>query len=403
MVGVVLLTKFTLPHEGGEKAQRDFSGMIDYMDREEAIEHEIDPFCKVEIEKELEDFDMFSGMIDYMDRHKARSEESKDKGALFTNDKDRLTSEEKIDLKERFNAAQEKGSVMWNDVISFDNEWLKEQGVYSEESKLFDKQKIIKAVREATNDMIKQENINGFWCADIHYNTNNIHVHVATVEETPTRERGKRKGKTLGRMKSKVVNSITDQAEIYRQINDLIRKNIVDSKKKTKLSKDKEIKKLFKETYEMLPRDRRYWKYNYEKIKDLRPHIDKISEIYMEKYEADSFKELKGLLKRQHMNLQNHYGGDNDYYQNKIKDLHTRMGNAVLKEMKEYDKERREMIQKRPVYEQKKNTPLGRGSINYGLNRMKYALKNEYEEFKNQASYEELQRDIETSRHRHRY
>lgn len=403
MVGVVLLTRFTLPSEGGEKAQRDFSGMIDYIDREEAIENDNDPFHKEQIGRELESYDMFSGMLDYMDRQKARSGESKDKVALFTDDKDRLTLEEKVELKERFNAAQVKGSVMWNDVISFDNEWLKEQGVYSEESKLFDRQKIMRAVREATNEMMKQENISGLWCADIHYNTNNIHVHVATVEESPTRERGKRKGKSIGKMKSKVVNSITDQAEVYRQINDLIRKNIVDSKKKVRLSKDKEIKKLFKDTYGMLPKNRRYWNYNYEKIKDLRPKLDRISYLYMEKYQDESFKELKNLLKKQQKNIKNQYGGENDYYENKLDDLYTRMGNAVLKEMKAYDKEVNNIEKISDYRAQKKRISVRPESLHYQFKRLKHSLKNEYDEFKNQTSHEELMRNIERSGGQYEY
>lgn len=402
MVGVVILSKFTLPFQKG-KANKDFSGMIDYIDREEAIENDYDPFCKVEIEKELEEFDMFSGMLDYMDRKKARNESIKDKVALFTNEKDELTLEEKAELKNRFNAAQEKGSVMWNDVISFDNEWLKEHGIYSGKSKLVDTQKIRRAVRESTNEMMKLENISGLWCADIHYNTNNIHVHVATVEENPTRERGKRKGKTIGRMKSKVVNEITDQAEIYRQINDLIRKNIVDSKKQMRLSKDKEVKKLFKETYKMLPKNRRYWSYNYEKLKETRPNIDRLSQLYIEKYQKNSFKELKELLKKQEQILKDHYGGDNKYCENKLGDLYTRMGNAVLKEMKEYDKEVMSLSNKPPSYKKQKSSLFGYGSISYGLKRMKYALKSEYDEFKNQISHEELIRDIERSSSQYEY
>src|SRR5690625_7773322 len=57
------------------------------------------------------------------------------------------------------------------------------------------------------------------WTASLHYNTDNIHVHIATVEPHPTRDvmnvfdketntwreeyRAKRKPKTLDKMKSK--------------------------------------------------------------------------------------------------------------------------------------------------------------------------------------------------------
>jgi len=41
-----------------------------------------------------------------------------------------------------------------------------------------------------------------------------FHIHIATVEPQPTRERGKRKPKTLDAMKSTVVNQILNRGRL---------------------------------------------------------------------------------------------------------------------------------------------------------------------------------------------
>lgn len=87
--------------------------------------------------------------------------------------------------------------------------------------------------RLAMKEMQKRgDRKSSIWSAAIHFNTDNIHIHVATVEPFPTRERGKRKPKTLDAMKGKVVNNLLDRKQEQKQINDLIRNNMVGRKKK---------------------------------------------------------------------------------------------------------------------------------------------------------------------------
>src|SRR5699024_1701700 len=147
-------------------------------------------------------------------------------GELFTSSKDRLDGKEKQTVKEQFQLAQQNESPMWQDVISFDNEWLAKQGLYDEATHTVDDTKIRSIVQETMQAMLQAEGMqqSAVWTASLHYNTDNIHVHVATVETHPTRERmnvldkdsntwheeyrGKRKPKTLDKMKSKVANNI---------------------------------------------------------------------------------------------------------------------------------------------------------------------------------------------------
>ncbi|MGU9341191.1 relaxase MobL, partial [Clostridium perfringens] len=51
---------------------------------------------------------------------------AKKKGSLFTRDKDELNEKEIESLKNAFTVAQNRGSNLWQDVFSFNNDWLEE-------------------------------------------------------------------------------------------------------------------------------------------------------------------------------------------------------------------------------------------------------------------------------------
>src|SRR5699024_12186676 len=63
-------------------------------------------------------------------------------GEMFTSKKNNLTQSDKKTLKEGFKKAQENGSPLWQDVISFDNEWLEEQGLYDPTTHSVDEDKM---------------------------------------------------------------------------------------------------------------------------------------------------------------------------------------------------------------------------------------------------------------------
>ena len=141
---------------------------------------------------------------------------------LSTND---FTNEEKSKLKELYSKAHNNNSVLWQDVISFDNKWLEEHGIYDSKNHIVDEKKMKDVTRLAMQEMLKKEGLDksSIWSGAIHYNTDNIHIHIATVEPSPTRERGKRKLKSIESMKSKVINNIIDRSQEHKFINDLIR------------------------------------------------------------------------------------------------------------------------------------------------------------------------------------
>ena len=130
---------------------------------------------------------------------------------------------------------------MWQDVFSFDNLWLEKNGLYNSRTHELDERKIKNAVRKSIALSLDKLGItdSAIWNGAIHFNTDNIHIHVAICEPNPTKERGKKKQKTLDNMKSVFVNELLDSKEIYKDINNIIRDKIIKNKDTDIIKKDK--------------------------------------------------------------------------------------------------------------------------------------------------------------------
>ena len=298
--GVICVTKFC--RSNSEKFQK----YIDYINREQAIRTE-----------HSNEYNLYA---DYMGNPEKTT-------GLFTSEKNNLNPEEKKLLKEQYSKAQENGSLMWQTVLSFDNRWLAKQGIYDLTTHILDEKKIYEATRKSVSKMLKSEGLeNAVWSAAIHFNTDNIHVHIATVEPEPMRKKkeyiqyrtvekdGKRtrepvldrkgqpikKEEYVGRFKQKsievcksvMVNEIIQDRENNLKINQIIRGSIIEQKKSQPFIKDKDFAKSFLKLYEKMPDcDRKMWVYNSNKMFHLRPEIDQLTTDYIQKYHGKEFKE----------------------------------------------------------------------------------------------------------------
>ncbi|ELC8348944.1 hypothetical protein C4D34_05835 [Clostridium perfringens] len=374
MVGVINKVKFI--RNGSSK----FKNFIDYIDRSEATRKK--------------NFDKYSAYNNYMGNPEKI-------GSLFTKDKHSLTEKEVKKLKKDFDKAQLNGSNMWQEVFSFDNEFLEANGLYDSENRALDEEKIQEATRRAMEELSKREGFKDLtWSASLHYNTDNIHVHIASVEINPSRERGKFKPRTLYNMKSSFVNSLLDKQKDLDKINSLIRDNLIQGKKEMSFKEDIEMRKMVKEIVKKLPSDKRQWHYNYNCMQEVRPLIDNLTKYYIETYKKDEFKELVDRLEKEDKFYKEVYGKrkleTTTYKDNKIQDLYTRMGNTILKEIKEYVKEEDLKSQKKfenlqEKWERNKNIIITKQSISM----MKKSLNNDINSMKNQREYEKLQSSIE--------
>lgn len=380
---VVIKSKFIVSSEN-KNGKTSFKNYLNYMDRGEthAVKNE------------------FESYQDYM------SDKEKSTG-LFTKDKDKLDEVEKEKYKEIFKKSQEKGSILWQDVVSFDNEWLRENGILKDKS--IDEKKLQQATRSAMNEMLKKEGIldSAIWTAAIHYNTDNIHIHIATVQVKDFRERGKRKQSSIETMKSKVVNNIMDRSKQNEKLNDFIRNKVVKSKSEDKLMNlknrvvNRDMVKQFKKIHSMLPEDKRLWKYNMNGISHVRPEIDKLTDMYINKYFKKDFKEFKTELDKEVELFKKTYGDSKKaekYKETKMNDLYTRMGNTILKEIKQYDNRKNEIIKSGKQTKSGFQSFYLKRALNNSMYMMNRYMKDDLQSLKNQRAFEQLQREQEYER-----
>ena len=309
---------------------KKFKSYIDYIDRDEATRNH--------------NFDDFSLYNDYM----GNPEKS---GSLFTEKNDYMTKKEIKELKKNFELAQKNKSMMWQDVFSFNNDWLIENGYLNPNTKVLDEAKIRNAIRKSMAELTKDGNENELiWSASIHYNTRHIHVHVASVELKPNkenlkkdfRERGKRKMKVIKTMKSKFINDLRNRDEFYQELDVLVRDNMVGSKKEYSFMKDRILREKMLDMLKHLPKDKREW--NYERIKEAKPYVDSLSKYYVENFCRDDFQKFKKMVIEDRKEQLKIYGTPKDlsklsepHY--KEADLYRRMGNTIIKELKDFVKE----------------------------------------------------------------
>ncbi|HER0816501.1 TPA: hypothetical protein VJE30_001331 [Streptococcus pyogenes] len=177
---------------------------VDYTNRNEAVEIESD----LSLDKQsLEDLTQeqvaaiqesvpeqnlnFREYIDYMNRSYATEEQNEEWTAVFNQEVNYLQKSRVNQLKENLEAAYHNGSLLWQGVISFDNNWLAQEGLFDKLTGQVDQQAIKNAVREIMPKVIQNERLSetAFWWGNIHLNTDNIHVHIGLSEIESAREK----------------------------------------------------------------------------------------------------------------------------------------------------------------------------------------------------------------------
>lgn len=182
------------------------SGFVDYMNRSEAVDIDnelavstseqliddvgIDQLKKIQAEVPEQSLN-FTEYIDYMNRSYATEKQTKNKTAVFNQEKNHLTTGEVDQLKNQLETAYQNGSLLWQGVLSFDNSFLAKQGLYDMETGQVDQAAIKNVLRTAMPHLIKREGLSrdAFWWGNIHLNTDNIHIHFGLSEIESAREK----------------------------------------------------------------------------------------------------------------------------------------------------------------------------------------------------------------------
>ena len=148
--------------------------------------------------------------------------------------------------KKKFREAQDEGGILWQHVISFDDRWLKENKIIT--GGTIDDGRLKLATKAAMSELLKKEGMTGnaYWTGAIHFNTNNIHIHVGMVEKNVKRGRGKLKQTSIDAAKTKVAAHILDRRKSQEEISQLCRAQILDVSKSSTLTADfeRDFKKL---------------------------------------------------------------------------------------------------------------------------------------------------------------
>ena len=399
--GVVVVTKFCKAGSG------KFTSYINYIDRKEAVR-------TINSSK----YNLYQ---DYMGKPEKTT-------GLFTQVTNDLSETETENLKNIFEKAQENDSLMWQTVISFDNRWLEKNGLYDSETQILDEQSIKSIARNAVNKMLESEGLeHAVWSGAIHYNTDNIHVHIAAVEPEPMREKkeyiqyqyrnvdgkkirepmrdalgnlvkkeeykGRFRQSSINSCRRSIVNEILHEKESNEQINSIIRGSIVDQKQKHPLSRDRKLKQEFIRLYQKMPDcNRNMWNYNNPVMASVRNDLDDLSTHYLNEYHREEFDELKTRIRAQSEKYEEAYGSTGKTYEEgKMKDLYTRLGNAILKEVRRFDAEQKEMVSRENQQKYTKQVAGGM-SLASAVNRMRKGLKSEWEKARNEQEHERMMR-----------
>lgn len=388
--------------------EKGFAGYIDYEDRTDA-----------QNQNPAEDifFRKYEGYINYMGNEEKTT-------FLFDKYTDSVTETGRELYKSKFNEAQKNKSVMWELVYSFDNEDLSKAGLYDPETHYLDEKKIKTYARKSIAAILDKEDMkdSAIWAAAIHYNTDNIHIHVSIVEPNPTHTKKPYIHRdTIKAAKSVMANDLFEtnkerNSEINAKIRDILVQGIKDDLAGKVSSDNRFYAEAFRRLKDTLPSDRKLWKYNNTVMTESRPIIDSITEYYIKEEKSEEYGELIKLLKEQELSYKAIYGqsSSNEFIDNRLNDLKSRMGNAVLNVIR---KENIIQINQSAVEQKKiihiphyKHTPYketptynysynkARRSFNQAIIELKRSLSDELESYKNQAAYAELERQLDGGR-----
>ncbi|MDH6364525.1 hypothetical protein M2139_001484 [Enterococcus sp. PF1-24] len=332
------------------QGESSFEKYLDYLTRKNALEKKE----KLSADEQAE-YSYYQKKLDNMKVDSHISQEKNDvkklKTGMFNQSNNDFNREDVRLMKEEFNRAGEKGNILFQDVFSFDTKSLIDLGIYDPIKDELNRQPLIDATRRSMMKFFNEENLNetGFWVAEIHYNTNHFHVHVATSETMNTRSiheevingktvlqpKGMRSGKTLNLMKSTFINRLIDRSNELDQMTEL-RNNLAEliRQEKNFLSLDGQLK----DVLGSLPKDKRRWVYKRIPL-ETKQRIDSFLEKYLEKNpKYNKYLELIAEESdfRDSLYAKNKEKKKNNYYQNKLKDIKKRLGNALLKNLKDW-------------------------------------------------------------------
>ncbi|EOK05942.1 MobP2 family relaxase [Enterococcus faecalis] len=346
--------------------EQDFTKYVSYMTRKYALEKK-SSLTSFE-EKELK---RINHSLNEFETDEIPAEDTPLNG-VFTDKQTHIFDDDLKEISKEFSNGQKRGSIIFQDVISHDNAFLEELGLYDSKTDTLDERGLIHASRAMMKELMEKENLSDSaqWMASIHRNTKHIHIHFALVENRNTRDekvvkingeefvqpKGIRKQSTLDAMKQAYGRELRDYALGNERVKKLERKSelrneiVQEVKLETNYSK-KELR-LLNEIYQELPEEKKHWVYgDKDKTKlspELREKIDTLTESLMS--ESKAYKEYLALIKEEQRMKTRMFGQttreDKDQLTNELFTIKKRLGNSLLTELRSQDSELNQRRQK---------------------------------------------------------
>lgn len=276
---------------------------------------------------------------------------------VFSPDKDIVQLKDLDYIREQLNEGQENNSVLWQDVVSFDNSFLKKKGILSSTTGILNEEELQKATKKMQSIFQKEMDppLNEmYWVASIHRNTDNVHIHIATVEKDPRRKiinregisppKGRRPQKIIDHMKSGFANELIGSSEMTKELSQ--RRQAIREAIQVNLTSQVEQPTFQAEINQFvraLPESRREWFYNKldKNQKKMSDHL--VDELL--KYNSD-FQKYKDLVWKMQDDRQDLYGKskreNKNYAINQLygkEGIYARNGNALLADLRKIDKQ----------------------------------------------------------------
>ncbi|WEV41282.1 MobP2 family relaxase [Lactobacillus sp. ESL0681] len=331
----------------------NFGNYLGYMSRIQALENkkiQTGNLSKSEIAELARVTDSKNNLL----QGKATKDKTLD--ATFTIDQDNIQLKDMGTIRNILNKAQEKNSVLWQDVVSFDNNFLKKHHLMDSETGTVDTVALKKASRKmmATFQNKMDPPLNDiYWLASIHYNTDNIHLHFATVERDSRREiinrdgidqpKGRRPQSVIDAMKSSFANDLLNTSDLTRELSQerqRIRHAVKESF--TRQIEQPDLQTQINKFMQTLSADRRDWSYN-KLNRQQKVNINKIVDGLLS--DNSDFNNWKINIKQIQKNRQELYGqskrDNKDYAQNQMygkEGIYARCGNALLSDLRKIDR-----------------------------------------------------------------
>jgi len=406
-------------------SQEQYFKYLDYMKRKTALEKKeklsLDEVKSLELLKKYENNDIeqaLKGMINSTFQTDLKEELQT---GMFDFYNDDLSSDDIKSCKKKFQQAQENGSVMYRDIISFSTEALILAGVYNPYTNELNREPLIEASRKMFREMYKREgfNMTGITVGEIHYNTKNFHIHYATVEEKNTRRmiefqgelqaRGMRKDSTLQAMKSVFANHIFDRTDKLMQISDLRNTMRQSVKNEFHHTANEQALVLLCRLEYLLPDDKRQW--NSKNLSDSARGVmqDLIDELMRSNPEFNRYKRL-ALEENEHR--QKMFGELSDsqssFYEGRMHGIpngvYYRLGNSILEEMRKSSNTKdksKEIVSKASGNFSHRSTVNLERTFSKGqcqLKKMERLVDDDFEQYKIEQERHKLERDIQRAR-----